>query len=179
MDTDTIIIRIDDGAFAGFECVNPAIRRAAIVTDGFTERVAAGRLLVTENDIAEAVRVVRGCELTGAWQGLDAGCEVVVEAERRSAEVSAQLAELLHVPIADRVPDLRALLDDIERSMPMIEESERHHENALAALRQFKTLLAHAADAYGAAHGGHHQQPLMPSANERAVTPRASLLKRE
>lgn len=161
MDADTIIIRIENGAFAGFDCANPAIRRAAIVTDGHAERVSEVRLLVTENDITKAVRMVRGCELMGAWNALDGGREVVAEAERRSAELAAQLAELLHVPIADRVPDVGALLNDIERSMPLIEKSERHHEKALAALREFKTLLVDAAGIYGAEHDGDHQQPLM------------------
>ena len=158
MDSDTIIIRIENGAFAGFECANPTIRRAAIVTDGHTERVAACRLLVTENEIAEAVRVMRGCELMGACNGLDGAREVAQEAERRSAAASTELAERLHVPIADRIPDLAVLLADVDELMPLIDDAERRHSDALTALREFKVMSREAA-AIAAAHDGHHHQP--------------------
>lgn len=160
MPTDTLIVRIENGMFAGIECSNPAIRHVAVVTDGFDERLTEVRQLVTEDEIAQAVHTIRGCRLMGAWHAVDSARDIVVAAERVSAEASAQLRDALHAPIADRPTDLGALLDNVAACAHLIEAAERHHERALEALRQFKVIVAEAHHIVGAADGGHHQTPL-------------------
>lgn len=161
MNSDTVIVRIENGHFAGLECVIPTLRRVAVVTDGFEERVALAHQLVSEHEIAEAVRVIASCRRTGAWHLLDAARDVVAEAEDAASEVSAELAARLHVPIADRIPDLDALLGDLDQLRPLIDEARRRHAAALAAWQEFECAYQEAASVAGAAHDGRHHQPLV------------------
>lgn len=163
---DTIIIRIDDGVFAGSESTNPTIHRVAIISNGHTKRIATVRRLVTEDEIAEAVHAINDCKRMDAWKTLDDARELVVETLLRSARASIGLAERLQVPMAEHVPDLAKLLADLDELAPAMDEAERRHSDALTALRGFKDLRHRAAAVLGADAGcaeaelrlGHEQQ---------------------
>lgn len=159
MDQDTIIIRIKDGHFAGFECAHPAIRRAAIVTDGHFERIAGGRLLASDGELAVAKRVVRGCIINGAWSGLDDAGSVAAAALTVAADVCAEVAELLADFGRPSQPasDLEALLTVVIRTHNRRIEARELLTRALQALHGLDDAQACAA----AAHDGHHQQPLI------------------
>lgn len=166
MNSDTVIVRIENGHFAGLQCAIPNLRRVAVVNDGFEERVALVHQLVSEHEIAEAVRVIASCRRTGAWHLLDAAREVVAEAEDAASEVSAELAARLHVPIVDRVPDLDAQLCDLDQLRPLIDEAKRRHAAALAAWQEFECAYQEAAYVAGAADGGYHQRPLIEEGDD-------------
>ena len=147
---DTVIIRIDNGVFVGSESTNPTLHRVAIIADGRRERLATVRRPVTEDQIAEAVRAINDCERMDAWNALDEARELVAETELRSARACVALAERLREPVAARIPDLAAFLVYFDELMPMVDEAERRHSEALTALRGLKDLRHRAAGVLGA-----------------------------
>lgn len=152
---DFVIVRIENGAFAGLECVNPAINRVAVVTDGMTERVALVRQLATEEEIAEAVRIVGGCQRMGAWHALDAAGGIVHDAAAAAGSACAALAEAFahhDRPRAD-VVDLEGLLADGIRIHALRIEARRTVQRLLDAIDGYE-------DAHAAADGTQYQQPL-------------------
>jgi hypothetical protein len=153
---DTVIIRIDNGVFVGSESTNPTIHRVAIIADGRRERLATVRRPATEEEIAEAVRAINDCERMDAWNALDEARELVAETELRSARACVALAERLRAAVAARIPDLAAFLVYFDELMPMVDEAERRHSEALTALRGLKDLRHRAAAVLGAegASGG-------------------------
>ena len=146
---DTVIIRIDNGVFVSSESTNPTLHRVAIIADGRSERLATVRRPVTEEQIAEAVRAINDCERMDAWNALDEARELVAETELRSARACVALAERLRVPVAAQIPDLAAFLVDLDHLMPMVDEVERRHSEALTALRGLKDLRHRAAGVLG------------------------------
>ena len=147
---DTVIIRIDNGVFVGSESTNPTLHRVAIIADGRSERLATVRRPVTEDQIAYAVRAINDCERMDAWNALDEARELVAETELRSARACVALAERLRLPVAAQIPDLATFLIDLDDLMPMVDEAERRHSEALTALRGLKDLRHRAAAVLGA-----------------------------
>ena len=146
---DTVIIRIDNGVFVGSESTNPTIHRVAIIADGLSERLATVRRPVTEDQIAVAVRAINGCERMDAWNALNEARGLVAETELRSARACVALAERLRMPVAAQIPDLATFLIDLDHLMPMVDEAERRHAEALTALRGLKDLRHRAAAVLG------------------------------
>jgi hypothetical protein len=147
---DTVIIRIDNGVFVRSESTNPTLHRVAIIADGRSERLATVRRPVTEDQIAEAVRAINDCERMDAWNALDEARGLVAETELRSARACVALAERLRAPITAQIPDLATFLIDLDDLMPMVDEAERRHSEALTALRGLKDLRHRAAAVLGA-----------------------------
>jgi hypothetical protein len=147
---DTVIIRIDNGVFVSSESTNPTLHRVAIIADGRSERLATVRRPATEDQIAEAVRAINDCERMDAWNALDEARELVAETELRSARACVALAERLRVPVAAQIPDLATFLIGLDDLMPMVDEAERRHSEALTALRGLKDLRHRAAAVLGA-----------------------------
>jgi hypothetical protein len=146
---DTVIIRIDNGVFVSSESTNPTLHRVAIIADGRRERLATVRRPATEDQITEAVRAINDCERMDAWNALDEARELVAETELRSARACVALAERLRAPVAAQIPDLAAFLIDLDDLMPLVDEAERRHSEALTALRGLKDLRHRAAAVLG------------------------------
>jgi hypothetical protein len=166
---DTVIIRIDNGVFVSSESTNPTLHRVAIIADGRRERLVTVRRPVTEDQIAEAVRAINDCERMDAWNALDEARELVAETELRSARACVALAERLRAPVAAEVPDLTTFLVDLDDLMPMVDEAERRHSEALTALRGLKDLR-HRADAVLGAEGASTGGALTKGYDQQQIT---------
>ena len=166
---DTVIIRIDNGVFVGSESTNPTIHRVAIIADGLSERLATVRRPVTEDQIAVAVRAINGCERMDAWNALNEARGLVAETELRSARACVALAERLRMPVAAQIPDLATFLIDLDHLMPMVDEAERRHSEALTALRGLKDLR-HRADAVLGAEGASAGGALTKGYDQQQIT---------
>jgi hypothetical protein len=166
---DTVIIRIDNGVFVSSESTNPTLHRVAIIADGRRERLVTVRRPVTEDQIAEAVRAINDCERMDAWNALDEARELVAETELRSARACVALAERLRAPVAAEVPDLTTFLVDLDDLMPMVDEAERRHTEALTALRGLKDLR-HRADAVLGAEGASTGGALTKGYDQQQIT---------
>lgn len=160
MDIHTVVVRIENGHFAGLDCLGTTVQRVAVVTDGVEERVTVARQLVSEHDIAEAVRVVAACQRMGEWHGLDSAGGLVSLAAAEASDACASLADAYaaydtKVNTSTVFGDLEALLADGVRTHALRVEARR------AAQRLFDAIDG-LEDAY-AAVGGDHQMPLTNS----------------
>jgi len=163
MNTDFVIVRIENGVFAGLESPHHAIRRVAVITDGTPERVAAARPIVTESAIADAIRNFNACERRGAWHVLDDACAVAAEAQVEAAAACQGLADTLFALSHPRRPesDVADLLEAVADSADERAAARIALTRALEALDGLDEACARASEiVHGAADDGHHQAPL-------------------
>lgn len=160
MQPHTLVLDLNDDGSVSLASATLGGVRVAIRRGGAAERVTAVRP-VLEDEIEHYVRGFEDCARMGAWHLLDAAREVVAEAENAASATSAELARRLHVPIARRVPDLAALLVDVNDLAPLFANARRLHEVSLQALEEFEVAYREAASVHGAADGGDHQRPLI------------------
>ena len=145
----------------GGTCVG--IRRA-----GQPERVIQVQSIY-ESDIEQYVRAYSECEVMGGWNGLDDARDIACTTARHGIEMLAQLVDRLHVPIASRrgPRQLAVLLADTQGADSQLTDAERAAERVLQAIQELRAVSARATEIIGdssdtqAAHGGHHQRPLI------------------
>lgn len=139
MDHHTVVVRIEDGCFAGLDCLGTTIQRVAVITNGVEERIALARQLVNEDDIAEAVRVVAACQRMGEWHGLDSAGGLVSLAAAEASDACAALADAFaaydtKVNTSTVFGDLEALIADGVRTHAMRTEARRAAQRLLDAI---------------------------------------------
>jgi len=162
MNTDFVIVRIENGVFAGLESPHHAIRRVAVITDGIHERVAAVRPIVTESAIADAIRAFNACGRRGAWHALDDACAVAADAQSEAAATCQTLADALFALSHPRRPetDVVDLLDAVAGTDDERAAARVALTRALEALDGLDEACARASEiVHGAADDGHHQAP--------------------
>jgi len=163
MNTDFVIVRIENGVFAGLESPNHAIRRVAVITDGTHERVAAVRTLVSEDALADAIRAYNACERRGAWNALDDACAVAADAQAEAAAACQTLADALFALSHPRRPetDVADLLEAVAGTADERAAARVALTRALEALDGFDEACVRASEIVrGADDAGHNQAPL-------------------
>jgi len=163
MNTDFVIVRIENGAFVGLESPHHAIRRVAVITDGTHERVAAVRTLVSEDALADAIRAFNACERRGAWHALDDACAVAADAQSEAAATCQTLADTLFALSHPRRPDtdVADLLKAVVVTADERAAARVALTRALEALDGLDEACVRASEVvHGAGDDGHHQAPL-------------------
>jgi hypothetical protein len=148
MDSKTITVHLQDGCFQRIESPDAVLAhyRVAVVVDGECDRVAAMQLVLADA-IERYVRGFRGCDLAGAWHGLDAARDELCGAARHSIEMAGELVADMHVPIATRLDrrDFAELLADTHDAGPLLDAAERSAERMLEAIRGLRAVRDQAA----------------------------------